>query len=168
MRDRTRDVGEAAPPRREPGAGAGLSRRRMLGWCAAALGGPPGVAAGSAGPDYRADDTAVLLALADRARADAALVVAAVTADPALAERLEPLRAARIDHAAALDVAGGRDAASVATPQAPEAADVAVVREAVLFSAQAASDAVPQATAARVGLLAEIAACCSAYGAVLA
>ncbi|MET0188756.1 hypothetical protein EV383_1625 [Pseudonocardia sediminis] len=149
-------------------ASAGITRRRMLTWCAAAAVAPPVLTACTSGSGTDADDSRTLLALADQARADAALVVAAVTADPALAERLEPLRAARIDHAAALDTAGGRTAASAVTPPAPDTADVARVRDAVVSSARAASDAVPQAPATQVGLLAEIAACCTTYGVVLA
>lgn len=152
----------------ETTAAPAMSRRRMLAWCVAAAALPPALAACSPGSGIGADDTQALLALADQARADAALAVAAVTADPALAERLEPLRAARIDHAAALDTAGGRTAAASASPPAPDTADVARVRDAVVSSARAASDAVPQASAAQVGLLAEIAACCTTYGTVLA
>jgi ribosomal protein S2 len=43
-----------------------------------------------------------LIPLADRARADVALVTAAIGADPALTDRLDPLRSARTDHATAL------------------------------------------------------------------
>ena len=44
-----------------------------------------------------------LVALADAARADAALAAAVIAADPTVAARIDPLRAARTEHAAALD-----------------------------------------------------------------
>lgn len=166
------DTTAAPAPAGPSGAGAGLpqarvSRRRVLAWCAAAAALPPALAACSPGSITGSDDKEALLALADQARADAALIVAAVTADPALAERLEPLRAARIDHAAALDAAGGRAVTAVAPP-APDEADIARVRDAVVSSARSAAVAVAGASATRVGLLAEVAACCATYGSVLA
>src|SRR4051794_12573779 len=131
-----------------------------------------------------------LIALADGARADAALAAAAVAANPDLAARIDPLRAARTEHAAALDAevvrAGGapRSAAPTAgtAPSAPASASadptveptgvtqsvtLARVREAVAASQRAAAQLVPDLPADRVGLVASVAACCATYAAVL-
>ena len=144
-----------------------FTRRRVLVTAAAAVGAAPVLAACSPGAPQEADATEALLALADAARMDAALAVAAVTGDPALAGRLEPLRAARMDHAAALDQAGGRAPGSVATPGAPPSADLAAVRDSVAASARTAGEIVPRASALQVGLVAEVAACCATYAGVL-
>ena len=150
--------------------GAVLSRRRMLAACAGAVALPAALGACSAGTGTGRADPAALLALADQARADAALAVAAVTADPGLSGRLEPLRAARIAHAGALDAAGGRTTPPPASVSgsAPESVDLARVRDAVTASARSAADAVPGASVTRVGLVAEVAACCATYATVLA
>lgn len=173
MTDRTREVLDA-PPGRDAvhdavhPATPGMSRRRVLTWCAALAALPPVLAACGTGSDSGPGDAERLLALADQARADAALAVAAVTADPSLAGRLEPLRAARIEHAGALDAAGGRTGPPPGPPPAPDTADLAGVRQAVVSSARSAAEAVPQAPANTVGLLAEVSACCTTYGRVLA
>lgn len=80
---------------------AGLSRRRVL----AALALAPMAVAGCA-LERTPDGPDPLLALADAARADAALAAAVVAADPGLAGRVDPLGAARTEHAAALDEIG--------------------------------------------------------------
>src|SRR5215217_2584857 len=62
------------------------------------------VAAGCSGATTHRDDRPdPLVALADAARADAALAAAVIAADPTVAARIDPLRAARTEHAAALD-----------------------------------------------------------------
>ena len=150
--------------------GVVLSRRRMLAACAGAVALPAALGACTTGTGLEDTDPATLLALADQARADAALAVAAVTADPALSGRLEPLRAARIAHAGALDAAGGRTTPppSAVSGTAPENVDVARVRDSVTASARTAADAVGGMAVSRVGLVAEVAACCATYATVLA
>jgi hypothetical protein len=133
-----------------------------------------------------------LVALADAARADAALAAAAIASNPDLTARVDPLRAARTEHAAALDAevvrAGGTPGS--AAPTAPTAAappsgaasadptvaptgivetvSLARVREAVAASQRGAAQLVPDLPAERVGLVASVAACCATYAAVLA
>ncbi len=177
----------AAAPRRDgpPARGPAVDRRRVLGL---ALLAPVafGLGACGIGPDRRRRDPDPLVALADAALADAALAAAAVAASPDLGARLEPLRAARTEHAAALDAevvrAGGspRSAAPTAPPTAaaaPTAAEpagvtqavsLARVREAVAASQRGAAQLVPDLPPERVGLVASVAACCATYAAVLA
>jgi hypothetical protein len=141
----------------------------------------PGTLRAPKGPDP-------LIALADAARADAALAAAAVAANPDLAARVDPLRAARTEHAAALDAevvrVGGAPRSAVPAagpaPSASPSADPTVeptgvtqsvtlarVREAVAASQRAAAQLVPDLPAERVGLVASVAACCATYAAVL-
>jgi hypothetical protein len=168
-----------------------LNRRRVLALAlltpvaAAGLGAcGPGTTGRTKGPDP-------LIALADAARSDAALAAAAVAANPDLSARVEPLRAARTEHAAALDAevvrAGGTGpsaaptAPATAAPTAPppsgttvaptgvtQAVTLARVREAVAASQRGAAQLVPDLSAERVGLVASVAACCATYAAVLA
>ncbi len=147
-------------------AGVRPSRRRVLATAAAVAAMVP-LAGCSAATTRTEDASDALLALADAARSDAALIVAAVTGDPSLAGRLEPLRAARMEHAAALDQAGGRTPGQVAAPATPPSGDLAAVRDAVAGSARSAGEVVPRASALQVGLVAEVAACCATYAAVL-
>jgi hypothetical protein len=126
---------------------------------------------GQVSPDDRPDP---LIALADAARADAALAEAAVAADPALAARINPLREARTEHAAALDAEvarlGGMPASAVpsaAPPTSAPAVTLAQVREAVARSHAGAAELVEALPAERVGLVASVAACCAAYAGVL-
>lgn len=144
--------------------GAMLSRRRMLAACLGAVALPSVLGACTTGTGVTETDPAVLTALADQARADAALAVAAVTGDPDLAARLEPLRAARIEHAGALDAAARRATPPPAPPTGAEQVDEARVRDAVTASARAAANAAAGASVDRVGLIAEVFACCAAYG----
>lgn len=151
---------------------AGLSRRRVL----AALALAPMAVAGCA-LERTPDGPDPLLALADAARADAALAAAVVAADPGLAGRVDPLGAARTEHAAALDAeiarradAGARSAPAPATPPPaapPAATRLADLRAAVTASGAAAAAAALILPAERVGLVASISACCATYGAVL-
>jgi hypothetical protein len=117
-----------------------------------------------AGPDP-------LIALADAARGDVALAVAALAAAPALAPRIQPLVDARTAHAQALDAEVARlDPAQPSRPAGrPPArtATLADVRAAVLASGQSASAAVLTLPPDRVGLVASVAACCAAYAQVL-
>lgn len=130
----------------------------------------------SAVTDGRDDRPDPLIALADAARADTALATAALAADPALAARVEPLRAARTEHAAALDAEVARLAGTTAAPPAPVpvvttvAAPVTLarVREAVSASHVGAAELVEDLPAERVGLVAAVAACCATYAALLA
>lgn len=146
---------------------ARTSRRSVLVAAVAVAALPPVLASCSAADTQRRDASDALLAMADQARMDAAIAVAAVTADPALAGRLEPLRAARMEHATALDAAGGRTPGEALAAATPPSADVAAVRDAVAASARTAGEVVPRATALQVGLVAEVAACCAAYVGVL-
>jgi hypothetical protein len=150
-----------------------LTRRRALalGLAAGGLGlAAPvlaGCAAGSSddGPDP-------LVPLVTRARSDAALVTAVITADPSLTGQLDPLRSARSDHAAALEqeiarVAGTTPvpATAPATPRA--GADLNAVRQAVADATREAAGLVSSVPTARAGLVGSVAACCAAYTAVL-
>ncbi|WP_316689329.1 hypothetical protein [Pseudonocardia sp. H11422] len=176
-------VSDGGAPSPEPAAGrsggragGSLSRRRLLGLAllapaGAALGGTAlsacsTTAAGDAGPDP-------LIALVDQARADAALAAAAIAARPALAARVEPLRAARAEHAAALDAEVTRlDPARTSTaPAAPPAPAVrptlTAIRDALAASTRGAEGLIGTLPVERVGLVASVAACCATYAAVL-
>src|SRR6185437_13113192 len=116
-----------------------------------------------AATDHRTDRPDPLIALADAARADAALAAAAAAADPALAARIDPLREARTEHAAALDAEvvrmGGPSAAPTAAPvttTAAPAVTLAEVREAVAASHVGAAELVENLPAERVGLVASV------------
>ncbi|GAA1829928.1 hypothetical protein GCM10009836_04760 [Pseudonocardia ailaonensis] len=152
-----------------------LARRRVLG-LGAALGGlalaGPALAACSRASGEEAPDP--LVALAQRARTDTALVTAAITADPKLTDRLDPVRSARADHAGALEKEIARYAGATTTPTpAPAAAapagsaDLAAVQKAVDAAAREAAVLVPTLPKARAGLVGSVAACCAAYATVL-
>lgn len=159
-----------------PVGAAALSRRRIL-QLALLVPASATVLGGCGALTDREDDRPdPLIALADAARADAALAAAAVAAQPALAARVEPLRAARTEHAAALDAEVARLAGTTAAPPAPvpvtttpaPPATLARVREAVAASQVGAAELVEDLPADRVGLVAAVAACCATYAAVLA
>lgn len=155
-----------------------LSRRRLLGL---ALLVPAGAAAGGgslsactvgtprSGPDP-------LTALAEKARSDAALAAAVLAAAPDLADRVEPVRAARAEHAAALDAEIARLGPSrapgvpgaTASPRAATAPTPATLKDALDGSAREAQDLVGGLPARRVGLVGSVAACCTAYASMLA
>jgi hypothetical protein len=148
-----------------------LSRRRLLAGLVLV---PPALAGCSLGAAAGPTDPDPLIALSDAARADATLAEAAVAADPELAEALQPLVEARTEHATALDAEVARLDPDRPTP-APSAApattsrpDRAAVRQAVLASGRAAAEAVLGLPPQRVGLVASVAACCTAYAQVLA
>ncbi len=177
-------MNDATPARRGAGPSTAapiVTRRRILQLAlvlpatAAVLGGCSGTT------DRRADRPDPLIALADAARADAALAAAAVAADPTLATRVDPLREARTEHAAALDAEVVRWAGTKATvvpPAATAAADPSAaaappvtlgrVREAVAASQAGAAELVEDLPIERVGLVASVAACCATYAALLA
>ena len=148
-------------------AGPRLTRRALL---AVALLGPPLAACAPAGPT-QAQAPDPLIALADAARADAALAAAVIAATPDLAGRVAPLRDARTEHAAALDAEVARQARRSATPAPPRAASGAATLDALRRSVAAAGESARQAAlesdARRVGLLASVAACCTTYAAQL-
>ena len=140
---------------------------------------PPALAGCSLGAASGADGPDPLIALADAARADAALAAAAIAADPELTDSLQPLVAARTEHAAALDAevarldpdraTSGPPTPSTAPASRPERTpDQAQVRQAVLASGQAAAAVALGLPPERVGLVASVAACCSTYAEVLA
>jgi hypothetical protein len=147
---------------------AGPTRRQVLAALLLAPAAIAGLGACSLGTEPRVDP---LVALADQARADAALAAAAVAAQPDLAARLEPLRVARTEHAAALDAEIARqdpDApppGPVPTPGPP--VTLATLREALQASGRSAGEVALDVPAERVGLVASVAACCAAYAAVL-
>ena len=147
-----------------------ISRRGLL--TGILLGVPATLAACSLGPSAP-EPPDPLIALADAARADAALAAAAIAADPELTDSLQPLVDARTQHAAALDAEITRQDPNHVPPTspAPRPAErnpgLAEVREAVLASGRAAAEAVLALPAERAGLVASVAACCNAYGAVL-
>lgn len=153
---------------------SGLTRRRVL---AGALLAVPAVAGCSLGG---ADDPPdPLIALADAARSDAALAAAVADAAagsaPEVAERVRPLADARLAHAAALDAEVARldpERTVVPTPPPAPAAGptedgLARVRSAAQAAGTAAANAALDLPVERVGLVASVAACCSAYAAVL-
>lgn len=165
-----------------------LDRRRVLALALLAPAAAAALGACSSNPVRGTTDPDPLVALADAARADAALAAAAIAGNPDLTSRLDPLRAARTEHAAALDAevvrAGGTPGSATAVPAPPSgspAADPTVaptgitqtvslarVREAVAASQRGAGRLVPDLPAERVGLVASVAACCATYAAVLA
>ena len=161
-----------------PTVGVLVDRRRIL-QLALVLPVAAGLGGCGAATDRRTDRPDPLIALADAARADAALAAAAVAADPALAARIDPLREARTEHAAALDAEvvrmGGPSAVPTAAPPtaapvtttAAPAVTLARVREAVAASHVGAAELVENLPAERVGLVASVAACCAAYAGVL-
>ena len=187
-------VGQPTGPR---ATGPTLDRRRVL-RLALALPAAAALVSGCSGVAARRTEPDPLVALADTARADAALAAAAVAADPGLSARIEPLRAARAEHAAALDAevvrVGGvpgapTDVGPTAAPAAPpsgsapasatagtsppasvtpQVVTLAQVRDALAASHRGAADLVPGLPAERVGLVASVAACCAAYAVVLA
>lgn len=150
----------------------GMSRRTLLAGLLLVVPAVAGCTAGAAG----ADDPDPLIELAATARADAALAAAVIAAVPALTDRVEPLRMARTEHAAALDAEIARLAKDPttappvppATPTpAPPAPTQVRLRETMTASAAAATAAALDLPAARVGLVASVAACCATYAAVL-
>ena len=168
-----------------------LDRRRVLALALLVPAAAAGLGACSSNPVGGTDDPDPLAALADAARADAALAAAAIAANPDLTARIDPLRAARTEHAAALDAevvrAGGTPSSAAPTavpatsPSGSSAADPTVaptgitqtvslarVREAVAASQRGAAQLVLDLPAERVGLVASVAACCATYAAVLA
>ena len=175
-----------------------LDRRRVL-QLMLALPAAATVVAGCSGATTDRDDRPdPLIALADAARADAALAAAVIAADPTVVTRIDPLRAARTEHAAALDAeivrvggvpstavpsaaaaagsadptaragAAGTGTATSGTAAPAPAVTVARVREAVAASQRGAAALVPDLPPERVGLVASVAACCATYAAVLA
>jgi hypothetical protein len=179
----------AAPRPAGPARPPGLDRRRLLALALLAPVAATGLGACSTGPDRATRTPDPLIALADAARADAALAAAAIAANPDLTARVEPLRAARTEHAAALEAeivrAGGTPRSAVPTAAAPPSGEpvadptvaptgitqtvsLARVREAVAASQRGAAELVADLPAERVGLVASVAACCATYAAVLA
>ena len=159
------------------GSAAALVGRRRILQLALALPAAATVLGGCSVQDSSDDRPDPLIALADAARADAALAAAAVAADPALAARMDPLREARTEHAAALEAEVARlggtpalaapSASAGATPTAAPPVTLARVREAVARSHAGAAELVEGLPAERVGLVASVAACCATYAGML-
>jgi hypothetical protein len=147
----------------------GPTRRQVLAALLLAPAAVAGLGACSLGSEPQVDP---LVALADQARADAALAAATVAAAPDLASRLEPLRAARTEHAAALDAEVVRQDPDAAPPgpvptPGPQVT-LAALRESLQASGRSAGQVALDVPVERVGLVASVAACCAAYAAVLA
>jgi len=151
----------------------GIPRRRVL--VAAVLALPAASSLAGCFGSGADDPPDPLIALADAARADAALVKAAIAADGGLTEKLQPLVEARTAHAAALEAEITRLDPDRATAPAPTTAPapapgpdpMARVREACEASGSAAATVAVDLPAERIGLVAAVAACCSTYAAVL-
>jgi len=151
----------------------GVTRRRVL--VAALLAVPAAGATAGCSFGSSADDAPdPLIALADAARADAALARAVIAADGDLAEALQPLVDARTAHAAALEAEITRldpdRATTTPTPPpapAPGPDPTARVRDACKASGAAAATAAVDLPAERIGLVAAVAACCTTYATVL-
>lgn len=148
-----------------------VSRRQLL--TVVALGGAvlSGCAFGAGDPA----EPDPLIRLADAARADVALATALVAADPEFGPRIDPLLAARSDHAAALDAEVARLIGEVAPPttvtpppSAPADPTLDGLRAALESAAFSAATTVLDLPADRIGLVASISACCATYAAVLA
>jgi hypothetical protein len=169
------DATAARRAARSPVGAPLIGRRRIL-RLALAVPAAAVVLGGCAAADRRDEKPDPLVALADAARADAALAAAAVGVDPALGTRVAPLRAARTAHAAALDaeVARLRGTTPAPPPPAPVTTTtgppvtLARVQEAVAASHVGAAALVEGLPADRVGLVAAVAACCATYAALLA
>ena len=151
--------------------GRAMPRRRLL---TALLLVPPALAACAPSRSAQADGPDPLVALAEAARADAALAAAVITAKPDLAGRVGPLRDARAEHAAALEAEVAHQAGTTATPRpsaaptpAAAAASLGELVKSVKASGEAAGKVVLTADVHRVGLVASVAACCATYAAVL-
>ena len=123
MKDAAVDGTGAAPGRGASPRPPGLDRRRVLVLALLAPVAAAGLGACSTGPTRTTKGPDPLVALADAARADAALAAAAIASNPDLTARVEPLRAARTEHAAALDAevvrAGGTPGSAAPTAAAP-------------------------------------------------
>lgn len=147
-------MGQATGPRT---TGPTLDRRRVL-RLALALPAAAALVSGCSGVTARRKEPDPLVALADAARADAALAAAAVAADPGLSARIEPLRAARAEHAAALDAevvrVGGAPGAAAPTSVSPTAAPAAPPTGSA--QAPAADGTAPPSATARVVTLAQV------------
>jgi hypothetical protein len=162
-------VSEATAGRRQAGSAVGqptgpratgptLDRRRVL-RLPLALPAAAALVSGCSGVTARRKEPDPLVALADAARADAALATAAVAADPGLSARIEPLRAARAEHAAALDAevvrVGGAPGAAAPTSVGPTAAPAAPPTGSAQASA-AAGTSPPTSVTPRVVTLAQV------------
>lgn len=145
-----------------------MTRRALL---AVLLLGPP-LAACAPARSAQAQAPDPLVALADAARADAALAAAVIAATPDLTARVGPLRDARTEHATALEAEVARQAGSTATaaparPAASGAATLDALRRSVAAAGEKAGQVALSADAQRVGLVASVAACCTTYAALL-
>ena len=146
-----------------------MTRRALL--AALLLG--PALAACAPPRSAQAQAPDPLIALADAARADAALAAAVIAATPDLAGRVVPLRDARTEHAVALEAEVARQAGSTATvapprpAAAPGATTVDALRRSLVAGGKAAGQVALSADVHRVGLVASVAACCTTYAAVL-
>ena len=146
-----------------------MTRRALL---AALLLGPP-LAACAPPRSAQAQAPDPLVALADAARADAALAAAVIAATPDLTGRVGPLRDARTEHAAALEAEVARQAGSTATAAPPRpvpssgAATLDALRRSVAAAGEKAGQVALSADAHRVGLVASVAACCMTYAGLL-
>ena len=154
-----RQAGSAVgQPTRPRATGPTLDRRRVL-RLALALPAAAALVSGCSGVTARRKEPDPLVALADAARADVALATAAVAADPGLSARIEPLRAARAEHAAALDAevvrVGGVPGGAAPTSVGPTAAPAAPPTGSAQASATAGTSP-PASVTPRVVTLAQV------------
>ena len=184
MTDAAKGAAPVAPPDGLLTRAPALDRRRVLALALLTPVAAAGLGACGSATTRRAKGPDPLIALADAARGDAELAAAAIAANPDLAARVEPLRAARTEHATALDAEvvrlGGAPRSAAPTASAVPSADptaaptgaarpvtLARVRDAVAASQRGAAQLVPDLPAERVGLVASVAACCATYVGVL-
>ncbi|ETT25698.1 hypothetical protein RR21198_3569 [Rhodococcus rhodochrous ATCC 21198] len=159
-----------------------MSRRTVLRWSGAALGGVGALAVAGcgAGTDDGAGEVDPLIAQAERARVDAATAGLLVALLPDRAGALNAVGAERTTHAQVLDAEvarlAGADPASTTTASTTTTTTVApaadpptldLLRERLNGSQRAAADLARTLQGYRAGLLASISAACAVHKGVL-
>ncbi|PND50688.1 MULTISPECIES: hypothetical protein [Rhodococcus] len=165
-----------------PASSPPVSRRTMLRWSGAALGGVGALAVAGcgAGTDDGAGEVDPLIAQAERARVDAATAGLLVALLPDRAGALNAVGAERTTHAQVLDAEvarlAGADPASTTTASTTTTTTVApaadpptldLLRERLNGSQRAAADLARTLQGYRAGLLASISAACAVHTGVL-
>ncbi|MGX4709969.1 hypothetical protein LZP97_05685 [Rhodococcus sp. DMF-1] len=155
-----------------------VSRRTVLRWSGAALGGlgALAVAGCAAGEDDGSGEVDPLIAQAERARVDAATAALLVALLPDRAQALQAVAAERTTHAQTLDAEVARLAGTdptvsdVTTTTVAPAADpptLDLMRDRLGTSRRAAADLARALQGYRAGLLASISAACAVHTGVL-
>ncbi|GES38930.1 hypothetical protein ACWDT5_02285 [Rhodococcus aetherivorans] len=165
-----------------PASSPPVSRRTVLRWSGAALGGVGALAVAGcgAGTDDGAGEVDPLIAQAERARVDAATAGLLVALLPDRAGALNAVGAERTTHAQVLDAEvarlAGADPASTTTASTTTTTTVApaadpptldLLRERLNGSQRAAADLARTLQGYRAGLLASISAACAVHKGVL-